>query len=84
MTRPSAVVRAIRDSMLVGWLLLGTLALAVVFSIRDGITWWTAVPVLLAVPLVVHLWARALCHLESGLSGIEPPTSCMPHKRTPS
>ena len=117
MTRPSAIGRAIRDSMLVGWLLVGSLTLAVVFSIRAGVGgWWTAIAAVLAVPVVVHIWARALCRLESGVpkgirtpvtavkgrcprplddgdvlietvvepGGIEPPTSCMPCKRSPS
>ena len=52
--------------MLAGWLLVGALTLCVVFSIRGGITWWSGIPLVLAAPLVVHLWARALCHLESG------------------
>lgn len=53
--------------MPLGWLLLAALALALVFSIHAGITWLTGIPLVLAVPLVVHLWARALCRLENGL-----------------
>lgn len=66
MTRPGIIARAIRDSMVAGWLLVGGLTLWAVFSIRGGITWWTGIPLVLVAPLVVHLWARALCHLETG------------------
>ena len=108
--------------MPLSWLLLATLALALVFSIRAGLRWWSGSLLVLAVPLVVHAWARALCRLEGGNTasngvpkgirtpvtavkgrcprplddgdvlietvvepgGIEPPTSCMPCKRSPS
>lgn len=64
MTRVKAFLRAIRDSMLVGWLLLGGLAVATVFAIRAGITWRSVLPLVAAAPLVAHTWARALCRLE--------------------
>jgi hypothetical protein len=64
MTFIKAVGRAIRDSMLVGWLLLGAFTLATVFSIRAGMTWRTVIPLMAAAPLVVHCWARALCRME--------------------
>lgn len=66
MTRPVAVARAIRDSMPLSWILLAALALALALSIHAGLRWLTGIPLVLAVPLVVHLWARALCRLESG------------------
>jgi hypothetical protein len=69
MTRSTALALAIRDSMLIGWLVLGALTLAIVFSIRAGITWRTGIPAMLAVPVVIHLWARALCRLENASRG---------------
>lgn len=60
-----ACLRAVRDSMLLAWLLLGAFALSVVFSYRAGLTWRTAVPLLIALPVVLHVWGRAISRLEN-------------------
>jgi hypothetical protein len=64
MKRVRAFASAVRDSVLVAWLVLGGLVLALVFAVRAGITWRTGIPLLLAAPLAAHLWARAMARLE--------------------
>jgi hypothetical protein len=58
-------LRAVRDSMLVAWLILGAFALSIVFSLRAGLMWRTGGLLLILLPVVVHIWARALALLEN-------------------